>query len=101
MDYVDSVLATAVVVHCESEALRRELCGAVPLDSDSVSIGYTGKPKLAGVLSLLQSLNVPFVSAGPTTPSDVFELLRAEGLVAGKVRRIAWRGPGEPVLYDP
>lgn len=100
MDYVESVLARAVVVRCESVALRRKLPDAVTLDGDSVSIAYTDKSELAGVLTLLQSLDVPFICAGPNPPSDVFELLQAEGLVGGNVRHIAWRGPGEPVFYD-
>jgi hypothetical protein len=101
MDYVTSVFAKSVIVHCESEELRRKLDGADVLDNNSVAIAYADRPDLATVLTTLKSLDVPFVSAGPTPPADVFELLRAEGLVTGKVRHIFWRSPGEPVLENP
>lgn len=99
MDYVTTVLASAVVVHCESEGLRRKLLGPAAFHGNSISLAYTGKHELAGVLTLLQSLDVPFLSTGPTPSSDVFELLEIEGLVTGKVRHMTWRNPGEPVIY--
>jgi len=98
MDYVESVLERSVVVHCESETLRSNLDGAIALDSDSVALPYSDTLELAVVLTLLQSLRVPFVSAGPNPPSDVFEFLRRKGLVTGNLDLISWRGPGEPEL---
>ncbi|ULU24981.1 hypothetical protein [Dyella terrae] len=98
MDYVESVLARAVIVHCESDGLRERLEGTTMPGTQSVAIAYSGKPELANVLTSLQSLKVPFVSAGPNPPSDVFELLAAEGLVAGSVDRVFWRSPGEPIV---
>jgi len=98
MDYVVSVLERSVVVHCESEALRSNLDGAIALEPDSVALPYSGTLELAVVLTLLQSLHVPFVSAGPNPPSDVFEFLRQDGLVMGSLDLISWRGPGQPEL---
>ncbi|WP_266183356.1 hypothetical protein [Dyella humicola] len=101
MDYVESVLAKSVIVHCESDELRQRLGGTKMLGTESVAIAYAGKSDLANILTTLQSLKVPFVSAGPNPPSDVFELLAAEGLVAGSVDHVFWRGPGQPILERP
>lgn len=98
MDYVESVLAKSVVVHCESERLRVALGGTLIPGAESVAIAYAGKSELASVLTSLQSLKVPFVSAGPNPPADVFELLAAEGLVAGSVDHVFWRGPSAPIV---
>jgi hypothetical protein len=99
MDYVESVLASSVTVHCESGVLR----GKFGLASDtgtSVTLLYADKAELASVLTALQELGIPFISAGPNPPSDVFEFLRSEGLVTGRVRGIRWRGPGDAIIDD-
>jgi len=100
MEYVESVRSNAVVVHCESHALRRVLA-ASDVAEGPLTIAYGGRAELADVHAKLQSLGVPFVSAGPNPPSDVFDFLAAEGLVTGKVRRIFWRGPLEPAIIEP
>lgn len=100
MDYVESVRSDAVVVHCESHDLRRVL-GVNDVAEGSLTIAYGARAELADVLANLQALGVPFVSAGPNPPSDVFDFLAAEGLVTGKVRRIFWRGPLEPAIIEP
>jgi hypothetical protein len=99
MDYVSSVQADSVVVHCESGFLggkfeRHANTGPI------VALPYAGKAELAGVLTALQELGIPFVSGGPNPPTDVFEFLREEGLVTGRVRGIAWGGQGNPTLDD-
>lgn len=99
MDYVESVLAKCVTVHCESAALRIAL-GAAANPENSIAIEYKDKGELASVLTTLQTLGIPFVSAGPCPPSDVFEFLRRDGLVAGVVRRIVWRDPADPKIYE-
>jgi len=98
MDYVESVLAKSVVVHCESERLRVAISGTVMPGTESVAIAYAGRVELAYVLASLQSLKVPFVSAGPNPPADVFELLADEGLVSGSVDHVVWLGPDEPIV---
>lgn len=99
MDYVESVLASFVAVHCESGALRGKF-GLAADTGTSVVLPYADKAELARVLAALQELGIPFVSAGPNPPSDVFEFLRSEGLVAGRVRGIRWRGPGDVIVDD-
>jgi hypothetical protein len=40
-------------------------------------------------------------SAGPDwCPADVFEFLRDNNLLTGPYRKIAWRGPGEPEIFE-
>lgn len=99
MDYVSSVLDDSVMVHCESGCLGGKF--GLPADAGPiVALPYADKAELAGVLTTLQALGIPFVSVGPLAPLDVFEFLRDEGLVTGRVRSISWRSPGEPFLYD-
>jgi hypothetical protein len=97
MDFVESVLAGFVVVHCESERLRAAIRGTVMPDTECVAIAYEGSSELVNVFASLQSLKVPFVSACLNPPADVFEFLAAEGLVSGSVDHVVWRGPGEPI----
>lgn len=100
MDYVESVRSNAVVVRCSSHELRGGL-GMRDVVEDPLAIVYTNRAELVHILAKLQALGVPFVSAGPNPPSDVFEFLRAEGLLTGEVRRVLWRGPHEPTIIEP
>ncbi len=99
MDYVSSVLDDSVVVHCESGCLDGKF-GLPANAGPTLALPYADKVELASVLTALQALGMPFVSAGPLAPSDVFEFLRDEGLVTGRVRGISWRSRGDPVLDD-
>ena len=99
MDYVEGVLANSVAVHCESGAVRGRF-GLAADTGASVALPYKNKTELASVLTALQELGIPFVSAGPNPPSDVFEFLRSEGLVTGRVRGIRWRWPGDAIIED-
>lgn len=99
MDYVSSVLDDSVMVHCESGCLGGKF--GLPLDAGpTVALPYADKAELASVLTTLQALGIPFVSAGSLAPLDVFEFLRDEGLVTGRVRGISWRSRGDSVLDD-
>lgn len=99
MDYVECVLASSVTVHCESDAIR-SMFGLAADTGTSVALPYEDKAELASVLTALQELGIPFVSAGPNSPSDIFEFLRSEGLVAGRIRGIRWRGLGDAIIDD-
>lgn len=99
MDFVQRVLSDVVVVHCVSEELRLSLQAGGA--EEVVEVPYVDKVDLARVLTGLQSLRVPFVSAGPNPPSDVSEFLRDEGLVTGAVRGVIWRTPNDPVIIEP
>lgn len=91
--------AESVLVYCESGDLGGKF--GLPANAGPiVALSYASKVELASVLTTLQGLGIPFVSAGPPSPSDVFEFLRGKGLVTGRVRGISWRGPGDPVLDD-
>lgn len=64
MDYVESVLASSIAVHCESDALRDKL-GVAADAGVSVALPYANKAELAGVLTALQKLSIPIRLCGP------------------------------------
>ena len=100
MDHVAGVQDKEVVVSCEAPALREQLLLLHAHDFGSrFVVPYRSKSELASVLTVLQKLSVPFLGAGPGWhPAAVFEQLREERLVAGKITTVVWRGPNDPVL---
>ena len=100
MDHVAAVQVDEVVVSCEAPALREQLLLLHAHDTgSSFVVLYRSRSELAAVLTALQRLSVPFLRAGPGWhPAAVFEQLREEKLVAGRITTVAWRGPNDPVL---
>ncbi|WP_333679536.1 hypothetical protein [Dyella sp.] len=99
MDYVKDIRSDEIIVQCESPSLRKalELPGTV-IDEVAV-VPFRDWSELAALLTWLQSLEVPFLDAGPGwTPAAVFQLMREEGLVSGLISGIFWSGPGIPKL---
>jgi hypothetical protein len=80
MDYVKDIRSNEVIVQCETTSLQKalELPGTV---TDEVAIvPFRDRSELAALLTWLQSLDVPFLDAGPGwTPAAVFQSMREEG----------------------
>jgi len=75
--------------------------GVSDVAEGALTIAYADRPELIDVLAKIQALGIPFFAAGPNPPSDVFDFLKAEGLLTGEVRRIFWRGPLEQEIVEP
>ena len=70
-------------------------------DQNGTQLPYTGQEQLAGLLTCLQSLAIPFVAAGPGWhPAAVFQRLRDQHLVTGSIPTIVWSGPGKIELGE-
>lgn len=106
MDHVAAILRDEVRVECSANALREKLAslaGQCKEDEEDVDLclPYASKEALAGLLSQLQALDLPFGSEPEGwSPLDIFEQLRQEGLVSGKIKTIAWKGRGDAVLGE-
>ena len=80
------------------EAFRPEALGS---SASEVHLAYAGQQELAGVLTRLQQLGVPFLAAGPGWhPAAIFSQLKDTGLVSGSIRTIVWVGPGVAQLGE-
>jgi hypothetical protein len=93
MNHVSAVLDQHVHVICDS-ALRQRLLMRGSSMQDRISLSFKGSEELAEILSLLQSLQIPFADA----PAAVFAHLRDRGLVQGTITTVAWVAPDMPVL---
>jgi hypothetical protein len=68
---------------------------------EEARLPYSGQDELAVLLTRLQSLAIPFVSAGPGWhPAAVFQHLRSQHLVNGPIPTIVWSGTGKPELGE-
>jgi hypothetical protein len=95
MDYVKDIRSNEVIVQCETTSLQKalELPGTV-IDEVAI-VPFRDRSELAALLTWLQSLDVPFLDAGPGwTPAAVFQSMREEGLVSGLINGIFWNGSG-------
>lgn len=100
MDHVAAILSTEVRIECSSKSLKAKLSAiARECDDDDADLclPFSSKNDLVKILAQLQSLGIPFGSepAG-WSPAAVFEQLRDEGLIQGKIKTVAWRGRGDP-----
>ena len=101
-DHVESVLADLVVVQCAEPAheptLRALGASLAGFTRGCWQIPAPSPAHLAHVLTALRELGLPFADAPHGwPPAAVFEHLREQGLVSGRIRRISWRRPG---VYD-
>lgn len=104
MSYIRAVFASEVRLDCVPEIFREKLgsMGSVcKKDGTGPYISFSSKEDLAKVLTHLQSFGFAFGNepAG-WPPAAVFEQLRDEGLVHGKIKTVTWRGPGDPVYGE-
>ncbi|WP_115043109.1 MULTISPECIES: hypothetical protein [Xanthomonas] len=98
MNHVSAVLDQHVHVICDS-ALRQRLLMRGSSMQDRISLSFKGSEELAEILSLLQSLQIPFADApAGWPPAAVFAQLRDRGLVQGTITTVAWVAPDMPVL---
>jgi hypothetical protein len=104
MDHVAAILSSEVRLECSSVALRGKLGSMVSDcedDDADVCLPFSSKEELARILTQLQNFCLAFGSepAG-WSPASVFEQLRDEGLVQGKIKTVVWRGRGDPVVSE-
>ena len=103
MDHVAALLANEVRVECNSPSLRSSLAGTIREcdEENDLCLPFASHTELADLLTRLQGLGLPFACEPKGwSPAAVFEQLRNEGLVQGKIRTIAWRGRGDAVLGE-
>ncbi|KLD72374.1 hypothetical protein [Xanthomonas pisi] len=98
MNHVSAVLDHHAHVICDS-GMRQKLPTRGTSLQDGISLSFKSSQELPDILSLLQSLQIPFadVPAG-WPPAAVFAHRRDQGLVQGAITTIAWVAPGMPVL---
>jgi hypothetical protein len=98
MNYVSAVLDQHVHVVCEV-AMRQTLLTRGNAIQDGISLSFKNSQELSKILSLLQSLQIPFADASAGwPPAAVFAQLRDQGLVQGAITTIVWVAPDTPVL---
>ena len=98
MNHICAVLDQHVHVICEV-AMRQTLLTRGNAIQDGISLIFKNAQELSEILSLLQSLQIPFADApAGWPPSAVFAQLRDQGLVQGAITTVAWVAPGMPVL---
>ncbi|MBB5859260.1 hypothetical protein [Xanthomonas arboricola] len=98
MNHVSAVLDQHVHVICDS-ALRQTLLMRGSSMQDRISLSFKGSEELDEILSLLQSLQIPFADTpAGWPPAAVFAQLRDQGLVQGTITTVVWVAPDMPVL---
>ena len=104
MDYIEIILADRIAVCCESRALAMQLTalvGASKLDETHFLLPYPDEATLVEYLTKLNAWGFAFVAAGPGwTPADIFQALRAKGLLHGTIKTVHWLGPDRPVYGE-
>ncbi len=101
-DYIVAILASDIVINCVSKSkgkLLKEIGARRKLFVRSkwyLDYEVDNKKQLALKLEQLRDWGFCFAgAAGGWPPSAVFDLLRAEGYVSGKIIEIMWRNPEE------
>jgi hypothetical protein len=103
--FVSEAASSQVVVKLTDNAVLKKLTdfgfGVVSNGIPTIlSITVSDENAKARTLSMLRDERLCF-SAGPNwCPADVFEYLRDQGMLSGPYRRIAWHGPGSPVITE-
>ncbi|NIK08249.1 hypothetical protein FHY11_001759 [Xanthomonas arboricola] len=98
MNHVSAVLDQHVHVICDS-AMRQRLLTRGTSMQDRISLSFKSSEELSEILSLLQSLQIPFADApAGWPPAAVFAQLRDQGLVQGAITTVVWVAPDMPVL---
>ncbi|PPU18558.1 hypothetical protein [Xanthomonas arboricola] len=98
MNHVSAVLDQHVHVICDS-AMRQRLLTRGTSMRDRISLSFKSSEELSEILSLLQSLQIPFADAlAGWPPAAVFAQLRDQGLVQGAITTVVWVAPDMPVL---
>ncbi|WAH63587.1 hypothetical protein [Xanthomonas hortorum] len=98
MNYVSAVLDQHVHIICKV-AMRQKLLARGASMQDGMSLSFKTPQELSEILSLLQSLQIPFADApAGWQPAAVFAWLRDQGLVQGAITTVAWVAPDMPVL---
>ncbi|MEG8065285.1 hypothetical protein KRM18_15070 [Xanthomonas hortorum pv. gardneri] len=79
--------------------MRQKLLARGTSIQDGISLSFKTPQELSEILSLLQSLQIPFADApAGWPPAAVFAQLRDQGLVQGAITTVAWVAPNMPVL---
>jgi hypothetical protein len=102
IDHVRQILGLAVALECHDAHLDRR-CRERGAASDGYGLRFEhhDRGELARTLTWLQSEGVPFLDEpGGWPPAAVFDAMRDEGLVSGRIRRVSWLGPNEPVFTE-
>lgn len=101
MEFVEAVLANEITVACRTPQLVEKLLGLGAFRTAmGVSLSYSSQQELASALTALQQLEVPFSEGQGWPPSAVFQHLREQGLVSGRIKSVAWRSPNDPVVRE-
>lgn len=104
MDYIETILADRIGVFCQSATLTAQLASladARQLVGNHYQLPYQDESTLVEYLSLLNGWGFAFVAAGPGwTPADIFQALRARGVVHGTIKTVLWLGPDRPVYGE-
>ncbi len=102
--FVESVLALEIVVVCEGAEAENQaaaLGGKREFFGRRWRIACRERKTLAKALAGLRAAGFYFADQPHGwPPAAVFDQLREEGLVEGRVKRVTWRGPDEPVLSE-
>ncbi|MDK2123013.1 hypothetical protein [Parachitinimonas caeni] len=101
MDYIESILSKEICIRCTSILVRKQLLGlhAARERGGDVYVPFESKEHLAFILRKLQTLGLLFADApAGWPPAAVFEHLRDEGLLQGRIKTVTWRQPNQPVL---
>ena len=104
MDHVTAILAKEVRIACSSKLLKLKLASIAEkssTDEEDLCIPFSSKDELIKILIRLQEIEIPFGNepAG-WSPAAVFEQLRDDGYVQGKIKTVVWRNRGEPVYGE-
>jgi hypothetical protein len=101
VQYVEAVLESEVTVTCRASDLVQQLLNlGASKTATGVSLRYDSQQELASLFTALQQLGVPFSEGPGWPPSDVFQHLREQGLVSGRIKSVSWRRPNEPVVRE-
>lgn len=104
MDYIETILADRIGVFCQSATLTTQLAslaGARQLDGNHYQLPYQDEATLVEYLTKLNAWGFAFVAAGPGwTPADIFQALRAKGLLHGTIKTVFWQDPDRPVFAE-
>lgn len=104
MNYIEAIQGNEVLLVCrdlQAEAGVKALGAKRDFGWGRWAIPYGSRHELAAVLSGLQALGFLFADQPHGwPPAAVFDQLRDEGLMKGKVKRVAWKGPDDPAVSE-
>ena len=104
LNIIQSILEHEIIIESNDASLKMFLkklgCKRKLLKRNIWILPYANEQQLILYLDKLRKANFLFSGGHGWPPSEIFQLLRERGLLAGTIREVVWTKPGSIIIRE-